>query len=73
MELIPNWRKWYKRWSTWLLAVIAAINLNDIMGLMPSLKEYMSPTTYNYVMIVLPFLIMAVTNIRQNGVSGKKP
>lgn len=72
MELIPNWRKWYKRWSTWLLILIGGVNLNDVLGLMPSIQKYIDPETYRYAMIVLPFLIIVVTNIRQNGVSGKK-
>lgn len=73
VELIPNWRKWYKRWSTWLLILIGGINLNDVLGLMPSIQQYIDPETYRYAMIVLPFLIIVVTNIRQNGVSGNKP
>lgn len=73
VELIPNWRKWYKRWSTWLLILIGGVNLNDVLGLMPSIQQYIDPETYRYAMIALPFLIIVVTNIRQNGVSGKKP
>lgn len=70
MELIPNWRKWYKRWSTWLLILIGGINLNDVLGLMPSIQQYIDPEVYRYLMIGLPLLIIVVTNIKQNSVSG---
>lgn len=73
MQLIPNWRAWYKRWSTWLLGVIAAVNLNDVLQWLPSIQQYMDPTVYRYAMIGLSLSVVLVTNIHQKSVSGPKP
>lgn len=73
MQLIPQWRAWYKRWSTWLLGVIAAINLNDILQWLPSVQQYMDPVTYKYAMIGLSVSVLLANNIHQNSVSGSKP
>lgn len=70
MKLIPQWRLWWKRWSTWLLLLLGSINLNDLLGVLPSVQQYMDPQVYRYTMIALPILIIVVTNIRQNSVSG---
>ncbi len=70
MELIPQWKKWWKRWSTWLLLILGSINLNDLLGVLPSIQQYMDPQVYRYMMIAMPLLIIVVTNIRQNSVSG---
>lgn len=72
MQLIPQWKSFYKRWSTWLLLLLGGINLNDVIGVMPSIQQYMDPKIYSYIMIALPFLVIIVTNIRQNSVSGPK-
>lgn len=73
MTLIPQWKLFYKRWSTWLLLLLGSINLNDLLGVLPSIQQYMDPDVYRYMMIGLPFLIIIVTNIRQNSLSGPKP
>jgi hypothetical protein len=70
LELIPNWRAWYKRWSTWLLLLLGGINLNDVIGVMPSIQQYVDPEVYRYAMIALPLMVIAVTNIKQKSVSG---
>jgi len=70
VELIPNWKAWYKRWSTWLLLILGSINLNDVLGVMPSIQQYVDPELYRYAMIALPFIVIAVTNIKQKSVSG---
>lgn len=70
IELIPNWRAWYKRWSTWLLLILGGINLNDVIGVMPSIQQYVDPDLYRWIMIALPLAVIAVTNIKQKSVSG---
>lgn len=70
LELIPNWRAWYKRWSTWLLLILGGINLNDVIGVMPSIQQYVDPQLYRWIMIALPLVVIAVTNIKQKSVSG---
>lgn len=72
MQLIPQWRVWYKRWSTWLLVVLGGINLNDILGWLPSVQQYMDPTVYRYTMLGLSLATFVAIQIRQNSVSGPK-
>lgn len=73
MQLIPQWRAWYKRWSTWLLIILGGVNLNDILGWLPSVQQYIDPTVYRYTMVGLSLAVIIVTNIRQKSVSGPKP
>jgi hypothetical protein len=72
MQLIPQWRAWYKRWSTWLLVVLGGINLNDILGFLPSIQQYMDPTVYRYTMLGLSLATFVAIQIRQHSVSGPK-
>jgi hypothetical protein len=72
MQLIPQWRVWYKRWSTWLLGMIGLINLNDILGWLPSVQQYMDPVTYKYAMIGLSVAVFVAMHIPQKSVSGPK-
>lgn len=72
MQLIPQWRAWYKRWSTWLLLVLGGINLNDILGWLPSIQQYMDPTVYRYTMLGLSLATFIALQIRQHSVSGSK-
>lgn len=70
MELIPQWRAWYKRWSTWLLAVISSLSVADVMGFMPSIQEYIDPQTYKLVMLGLSLATFVALQIKQPSVSG---
>lgn len=70
MGLIPQWRSWYKRWSTWLLAVVAAINVNDIAGFMPSIQEFVDPQTYKLAMLGLSIATFVALQVKQPSVSG---
>lgn len=72
MQLIPQWRAWYKRWSTWLLVVLGGINLNDILGWLPSIQQYMDPTVYRYTMLGLSLATFVAIQIRQHPGSGPK-
>lgn len=72
MQLIPQWRVWYKRWSTWLLIVLGGINLNDVMQWLPSMQQYMDPSVYRYTMIGLSMATFVAIQVRQTSVSGPK-
>jgi len=72
MQLIPQWRVWYKRWSTWLLIVLGGINLNDVMQWLPSMQQYMDPNVYRYTMIGLSMATFVAIQVRQHSVSGPK-
>jgi hypothetical protein len=73
MQLIPQWRAWYKRWSTWLLIVLGGINLNDVIGFLPSIQQYMDPDVYRYTMLGLSLATFVALQIHQPSVSGPKP
>lgn len=68
MELIPQWRAWYKRWSTWLLA--SAGVLSGLMSFMPSIQEYIDPADYKMIMLGLSVATFLALQIKQNSVSG---
>lgn len=68
MELIPNWRAWYKRWSTWLLA--SAGVLSGLMTFMPSVQEYIEPETYKMIMLGLSVATFFALHVKQDSVSG---
>lgn len=72
MQLIPQWRVWYKRWSTWLLIVLGGVNLNDVMQWLPSMQQYMDPSVYRYTMIGLSMATFVAIQVRQTSVSGPK-
>lgn len=68
MELIPQWRLWYKRWSTWLLASAGA--LSGLMTFMPSVQEFIDPETYKIIMLGLSAATFIALQIKQQSVSG---
>ena len=72
MQLIPQWRAYWRRYSTWLLVVMGGINLNDILGFLPSIQQYMDPTVYRYTMLGLSVATFVAIQIRQHSVSGPK-
>lgn len=73
MQLIPQWRACWRRYSTWLLAAVGGLSLNDIMGFMPSIQEYIDPQTYKLVMLGLSLATFVALQIHQPSVSGPKP
>lgn len=68
LELVPSARKWYRRWTTWLLA--AAGTLSGVQAFLPGVQQYMSPITYSLIMIGLTVLTGLAAQIKQKGVSG---
>lgn len=68
VELIPNWRKWYRRWSTWLLA--SAGLLSAAVSFMPTVQEYIDPATYKTIMLGLSVATFVALQVKQASVSG---
>lgn len=68
MELVPHWRVWYKRWSTWLLASAGAIS--GLMTFMPSVQEYIDPEAYKMIMLGLSVATFLALQVKQKSVSG---
>jgi hypothetical protein len=68
MELIPQWRAWYKRWSTWLLASAGVIS--GLMTFMPSVQEYLDPEMYKMIMLSLSVATFFALQVKQKSVSG---
>lgn len=68
MQLIPNWRAWHKRWSTWLLA--SAGVLSALMTFMPTVQEYVDPQTYKLIMLGLSVATFLALQVKQTSVSG---
>lgn len=67
MSLIPHWRSWYKRWSTWLLAFGGG--LSALHGFMPSVQEYIQPETYKMIMLGLSVATFVALQIKQKSVT----
>jgi len=68
MELVPHWRAWYKRWSTWLLA--SAGLLSGLVSFMPTVQEYVDPQTYKMIMLGLSVATFLALQVKQKSVSG---
>lgn len=68
MQLIPQWRKCWKRWSTWLLG--AASFLSAGVSFMPTIQEYIDPELYRSLMLILSVATFVVIQIKQKSVSG---
>lgn len=67
MQLIPQWRKCWRRHSTWLLA--AASGLSAAVSFMPSVQAYVDPETYKTIMLGLSVATFIVLQIKQDSVS----
>lgn len=70
MELIPQWRAWHKRWSTWLLALLSSLSAADILGFIPSIQEFVDPQIYKMVMLGLSVATFVALQVKQPSVSG---
>jgi hypothetical protein len=73
MKLIPQWKLWWKRWSTWLLSLIAGLSLNDLTGFMPSIQQYIPEDRYKAIMLGLSLLTFVALHIPQKSLAGGKP
>lgn len=70
MKPVPNWRNWYKRYSTWLALAIPLLYI--LREALPELKEVISIDAYKAISSILGFAIVVATQIKQRSVSGDK-
>lgn len=70
MKLIPQWKKWWKRHSVQLLALIPMIQA--LREWLPSVREFISPDVYGYIAVGLSFAAVVVMQIQQKAVSGSQ-
>lgn len=70
MTLVPYWRSWYKRWSTWLLTILGGFSLSDTLGFMPQIQQFIDPQVYKWVMFGLTIGTFVVLHIKQPSISG---
>lgn len=68
IKLVPAAKKWYKRWTTWLLAAAGA--LSGVQAFMPGVQQYMSPITYSLIMIGLTLVTGVAAQIKQRNMPG---
>jgi hypothetical protein len=68
MKLIPQWKKWWKRHSVQLLALIPIITA--LREQMPAVREFLPPDIYGYAVMGLSLSAIVVMQIKQNSVSG---
>ena len=71
MKPIPQWRRWWRRYSTWLALAVPA--LTGLREAMPSLQALIPLVQYKWIVGVLGFVIVFATNIHQKSMSGRKP
>lgn len=68
MKLIPQWRKWWRRYSTWLALALPAMTV--AREALPNLQELIPLPQYKLIAGVLGFVIVIAMNIKQQSVSG---
>lgn len=71
MKPIPQWRRWWRRYSTWLALALPAMTV--LRDAMPSLQELIPLGQYKWIVGLLGFVIIIATNIKQKSVSGDRP
>lgn len=70
MKLIPQWKKWWKRHSVQLIAIMPAISIAREQ--LPGIREYLPPDLYGYTMAALGITAIVVMQIKQASVSGEQ-
>jgi uncharacterized membrane protein len=68
MKLIPQWKLWYRRFSTWIITMIPLIEL--LRQNLPSLQVVMPSNVYQITYAVLVVLAVVAMQIKQESVSG---
>lgn len=66
--LVPQAKKWHKRWTTWLLG--AAGTLSSLQAFMPGIQQYIPPNAFAVIMIVLAVITWIAAQVKQDSVSG---
>ncbi len=67
MKLIPQWKKWWKRHSVQLLALIPIIEA--FRQWLPTVREFISPEVYGWTAIGLSLTAIIVMQIQQKSLS----
>lgn len=71
MKPIQHWRRWWRRYSTWLaLAIPIMMALREAL---PELREVIPLGAYKYISGGLGFAVVIAMNIKQKSVSGDQP
>lgn len=70
MKPIPQWRRWWRRYSTWLALAIPI--LAGLREALPELREIIPIEAYKYISGGLGFAVVIAMQIRQSSVSGDK-
>lgn len=65
---VPTWRKWWRRYSTWLALAIPI--LAGLREALPELRELIPFEAYKYISGGLGFAVVIAMQIRQSSVSG---
>lgn len=68
MKPIPQWRRWWRRYSTWLALAIPI--LAGLREALPELRELIPIEAYKYISGGLGFAVVIAMQIRQRSVSG---
>lgn len=68
MKLIPQWKLFWKRWSTYLILAIPV--LDAVRDFLPQVQEVISPDLYRQVSAGLAIAAFVAIQIKQNSVSG---
>jgi len=68
LKIIPQWRKAWRRYSTWLALSLPA--LTGLRDAVPSLQELIPLPQYKVIVGILGFLVVVAVHIKQNSVSG---
>lgn len=64
------WRKWWKRYSTWLALALPALTV--AREALPNLQELIPLPQYKLIAGVLGFVIVIAVHIKQNSLSEDK-
>lgn len=67
IELVPNWRYWYRKWSFWVVGMIPIITAarESFVGV----KEFIGPETYKWGMCTLAVMAFIASQIKQNSIA----
>jgi len=69
IKVIPQWRRWWLRYSTWLALAIPI--LAGLREALPELREIIHPDVYQYISGFLGFAVVIAMQIKQRSVSGE--
>ena len=70
MKLIPQWKKWWKRHSVQLIALMPIVTI--LREQLPGIREYLPPDVYGYTMAALGITAIIVMQIKQSAVLGEQ-